>query len=123
MTEHHVPLVSLTYETAALALSLMAKVIEGAVVANATTGRVSSASGDDAPSPREAHKAVLRPCRPPNIRRPATSLQRRLSGDGGVEMDAEGFIHPGYSAAVGPPRRCVAEISRIGQPTRHASRA
>jgi hypothetical protein len=62
MTEHHVPLVSLTYETAALALSLMAKVIEGAVVANATTGRVSSASGDDAPSPGEAHKAALRLC-------------------------------------------------------------
>ena len=83
----------------------MAKVIEEAVVAAHATPPVSSASGDDAPSPREAHRRLFGLVRclvaTANIRRPATSLQRRLSGDGGVEMAAEGFIRPSYSAAGG----------------------
>jgi hypothetical protein len=44
MTEHRVPLVSLTYETEALAkeaLSLMAKAIEGAKVASHATPQAS----------------------------------------------------------------------------------
>jgi hypothetical protein len=35
------------------------------------------------------------------VRRPATRPQEGLSGGGGVEMDAEGFIRPSYSAAGG----------------------
>ena len=34
-----------------------------------------------------------------NVRRPATSLQRRLSS--GVKTDAEGFIYPSYNATGG----------------------
>ena len=43
-----------------------------------------------------------------NVRRLATSLQRRLSG--GVETDAVGFTRPGYNATGGASRKCVAEF-------------
>ena len=43
-----------------------------------------------------------------NVRRLATSLQRRLSG--GVETDAVGFTRPGYNATGGASEECVAEF-------------
>jgi hypothetical protein len=45
-----------------------------------------------------ARRASVRCPSPPNIRRPAASLQRRLSGG---ETDPEGFIRPSYDAAGG----------------------
>jgi hypothetical protein len=53
-----------------------------------------------------------------NVRRLATSLQRRLSG--GVETDTKGFTRSSYNATGRAPRRCVPEIFTVGTPTRHS---
>ena len=49
----------------------------------------------------------------PNVRRPTTSLQRRLSGGG--ETDPEGFIRPSYNAMGGAS-------GRFGEVLRHMAK-
>ena len=53
----------------------------------------------------------------PNVRRPTTSLQRRLSG--GVETDLEGFVRPSFNATGGASKAMRREIFTVGTPTRH----
>jgi hypothetical protein len=56
-----------------------------------------------------------------NVRRPATSLQRRLSS--GVKTDAEGFIRSSYNATGGASKAMRRGNFTDRTPTRHSSRA